>query len=119
MSTPENLERGEVLARASRLADLGDYAGASTLCHELLKTHPDCADAYFILGMISECERKPGAADGYWRRCVYLQPDHYEALCHLALLAGQNGDAVQAASFKQRAARVFSRRQDGARKQAR
>ena len=25
----------------------------------------------------------------YWRRCVYLQPDHYEALCHLALLAEQ------------------------------
>ena len=105
-------ERGEVLARASRLADLGDYAGASTLCHELLKTHPDCADAYFILGMISECERKPGAADGYWRRCVYLQPDHYEALCHLALLAETSGDLAQATIFKQRAARVYARRDD-------
>jgi chemotaxis protein methyltransferase WspC len=40
---------------------------------------------------------------------VYLQPDHYDALCHLALLAEQNGDPVQAAAFKQRAARVYQR----------
>jgi chemotaxis protein methyltransferase WspC len=63
--------------------------------------------------MISECERKPGAADGYWRRCVYLQPEHYEALCHLALLAEKNGDQAQAANLKQRAARVYQRRDDG------
>ena len=108
-----------LLAQAARLADAGDYAGAAAACQALLRAGPASAHAYFILGMVSECQGHPGAAGDYWRRCVYLQPDHYEALCHLALLAGQNGDAVQAASFKQRAARVFSRRQDGARKQAR
>ena len=102
-----------VLARANHLANVGDYAAAAALCHALLKTEPACADAYFILGMISECERKPGAADGYWRRCVYLQPEHYEALCHLALLAEKNGDQAQAANLKQRAARVYKRRDDG------
>jgi chemotaxis protein methyltransferase WspC len=61
--------------------------------------------------MVSECEKKIGAADDYWRRCVYLQPDHYEALCHLALLSEQVGNAVQAASFKQRAARIYQRRE--------
>ena len=60
--------------------------------------------------MVSECQHKPGAADDYWRRCVYLQPDHYDALCHLALLAEQTGDAPQAAAFRQRAARIFQRR---------
>ncbi|WP_404932218.1 hypothetical protein [Massilia atriviolacea] len=54
------------------------------------------------------------AAGDYWRRCVYLKPDHYEALCHLALLAEQNGDRPQAAAFKQRAARVYQRGRDSA-----
>jgi hypothetical protein len=33
-------------------------------------------------------------ASDYWKRCIYLQPDHYEALCHLALLAEANNDAA-------------------------
>ena len=107
-----------LLAQAARLADAGDYAGAAAACQALLQAAPASAHAYFILGMVSECQGHTAAAGHYWRRCVYLQPDHYDALCHLALLAGQNGDPVQAESFKQRAARVFSRRQDGARKQA-
>ena len=103
-----------LLAQAERQAGQGDYAGAAAACHAILKAHPSQAHAYYILGMISECENKPGAADDYWRRCVYLQPDHYEALCHLALLAETNGQTAQAASLRQRAARVYQRRDERA-----
>ncbi|SHH12831.1 protein-glutamate O-methyltransferase CheR [Massilia sp. CF038] len=99
----------EQLEQASSLADSGELAAAAALCHQLLQTEPGAAEAYFILGMISECQNKPGVADGYWRRCIYLQPDHYQALCHLALLAEQQGDATQAAALRQRAARVYGR----------
>jgi chemotaxis protein methyltransferase WspC len=102
----------DLLAQARRQADQGDYQGAADSCHALLAAEPDSADAYYLLGMVSECQHKPGAADDYWRRCVYLQPDHYDALCHLALLAEQTGDARQAAAFRQRAARIY-RRRDG------
>jgi chemotaxis protein methyltransferase WspC len=105
----------DLLAQARRQADQGDYRSAAAACHAMLAADPDSADAYFILGMLSECEKKPGAADDYWRRCVYLQPDHYEALCHLALLAEQTGDERQAATLRQRAARIWRRRQDDTR----
>lgn len=98
-----------LLEQAARLAGQGDYAGAVNACQSVLKANPGAAEAYYILGMVSECEGKPGAAGDYWRRCVYLQPDHYEALCHLALLAKESGDAAQAAAFRQRAARVYQR----------
>jgi chemotaxis protein methyltransferase WspC len=101
---------GALLEQAARLAGQGDYAGAASACQNVLKTDPGVAEAYYILGMVSECEGKRGVADDYWRRCVYLQPDHYEALCHLALLAETHGDAAQAASLRQRAARVYERR---------
>ncbi|HEX8612166.1 MAG TPA: CheR family methyltransferase [Telluria sp.] len=99
----------DLLARARRQADLGDFKGAAAACRDLLATDPNSADAYFILGMVSECEQKMDAAGDHWRRCVYLRPDHYDALCHLALLAEQSGDQAQATAFKQRAARVYQR----------
>lgn len=100
----------DLLAQARRHADQGDYQAAAAACHALLAADPNSADAYYLLGMVSECQHKPGAADDYWRRCVYLQPDHYDALCHLALLAEQTGDARQAATFRERAARIYQRR---------
>ena len=111
---PVPADPSALLAQAERLAGQGDYAGAGAACHAVLKTHPSQAQAYYILGMVSECESKPGAAADYWRRCVYLQPDHYEALCHLALLAENNGEAAQAGSLRQRAARVYERRDERA-----
>lgn len=107
---------GTTLVQARQQADRGDHAGAAAACKRVLDALPDAAEAYFILGLTSECEQNLAAAEGHWRRCVYLKPDHYEALCHLALLAGQRGDAAQSAALRQRAARVYQRANDGARK---
>lgn len=109
-----------LLGGARKLADQGDYENAAAACLRVLEANPGAAEAnaeaYFILGMLSECDSNPAAAEDYWRRCVYLRPDHYDALCHLALLAGGRGDAAQAAAFRQRAARVWERGRDGVRK---
>lgn len=107
----------DLLAQARRQADNADYRAAAASCHQLLKSEDQglepaiAADAYYLLGLVADIEHKNGAADDYWRRCVYLVPDHYEALCRLALLSEQLGNASQAAILRQRAARVFQRRQ--------
>jgi chemotaxis protein methyltransferase WspC len=98
-----------LLDQARRLSDHGDFPGATAACKAALALDPHSAQAYFILGMVSECREDKAAAGEYWRRCVYLQPDHYDALCHLALLEGQDGNQRQAASYRQRAARVWQR----------
>ncbi len=113
--TPPVAAVAPLLDQAQRMAGQGDYPAAARLCRAALEIDPAAADAYFILGMVSECEHKPAAAADFWRRCVYLQPDHYDALCHLALLAEQSGERAQAAAFRQRAARIYTRRTSGAR----
>ena len=110
---PAAPDAGAMLAQARRQADQGDHVAAAEACKRVLESAPDSADAYFILGLTSECSRDLAAADAYWRRCVYLRPDHYEALCHLALLAGERGDAAQSDALRQRAARVYQRANDG------
>ena len=101
----------DLLAEARRLADRGQLREAGEKCHAHLARVPEAAEAYFMLGMINELAGKMDLADDYWRRCIYLQPDHYEALCHLSLLAERNGNHTAAATMKARAARIYQRRQ--------
>ena len=63
-----------------------------------------------MLGLLSQHTQASAAAEAYLRRAVYLDPEHYEALSHLALLTERNGHAREAAALRQRAVRVFERR---------
>lgn len=103
-------EPAALLAQAQRAADAGALADAARLCHAVLETDPNIAQAWFILGLTGEASGDSAAADASYRRCVYLQPDHYDALCHLALLCEAGGDAAQGGAFRQRAARIHARR---------
>ncbi len=110
-AAPVSAPAVDALAQARKLADQGRYAEADAICLAHLAQQPDAAEAYFILGLLNEQANKRNVAEDYWRRCIYLQPDHYEALCHLALLAEQNNDAAAATALKARAARIYSRQQ--------
>ena len=102
----------DLLADARRLADLGQLKEAENKSRDHLAQSPDSAEAYFILGLVNELTNKHKLAEDYWKRCIYLQPDHYEALCHLALLAETNNDPAGASALKARAARIYKRQQE-------
>ncbi|HEU4818880.1 protein-glutamate O-methyltransferase CheR [Janthinobacterium sp.] len=108
---PAPAAQADLLAEARLLADRGQLREAGEKCHAHLARVPEAAEAYFMLGIINELAGKMDLADDYWRRCIYLQPDHYEALCHLSLLAERNGNHTAAATLKARAARIYQRRQ--------
>ncbi|MDN2703577.1 protein-glutamate O-methyltransferase CheR [Janthinobacterium sp. SUN100] len=109
--SPAPAAQADLLAEARLLADRGQLREAGEKCHAHLARVPEAAEAYFMLGIINELAGKMDLADDYWRRCIYLQPDHYEALCHLSLLAERNGNHTAAATLKARAARIYQRRQ--------
>ncbi|HJV01069.1 MAG TPA: CheR family methyltransferase [Burkholderiaceae bacterium] len=107
---PASAAIAAALEHARKLADQGRYAEAESACQSCLAQAPDAADAYFILGLLNEQAGQLAKAEQHWRRCIYLHPEHYEALCHLALLAEHNRDPA-ASALKARAARVFQRQQ--------
>ncbi|KHA77185.1 methyltransferase [Janthinobacterium lividum] len=109
--SPAPAAQADLLAEARLLADRGQLREAGEKCHAHLARVPEAAEAYFMLGIINELAGKMDLADDYWRRCIYLQPDHYEALCHLSLLAERNGNHTAATTLKARAARIYQRRQ--------
>jgi len=109
VAAPSAPTPASMLERARQLADLGQAREAEQACRLCLAQAPDNAEAYFILGLLSEHAGKPEQAAEEWRRCLYLQPDHYEALCHMALLAEHRNDTAAAAALKARAARIYQR----------
>ena len=106
---PAHADVAALLNEAQRLANKGDINAARTQLDQLLKQVPDSAAAHFLYGLIHEQAATAELAEKYFRRAVYLEPNHYEALCHLALLVAQQGRIADADALMARAARIFKR----------
>lgn len=100
-----------LLAEARILADRGEFKPASVRLAECLRQRPDFAEANLLFGLISERNGDLRTAEDYIRRAVYFDPQHYEAVCHLALLAEKQGNTAGANAARQRAARVLQRQE--------
>jgi chemotaxis protein methyltransferase WspC len=94
------------LAIARRLADAGRLREAAEGCERHLQQHGPSSEAYYLLGLLrGAAGNSEGAAECY-RRVLYLEPEHLEALTHLALLTETHGDTAAAERFRERARRV-------------
>ncbi|MBP0599664.1 methyltransferase [Herbaspirillum sp. LeCh32-8] len=95
-----------LLDRARRLADQGDFAQAGELCEQAVREHGASADAFYLMGLIQDAGGDVTAAQRCYRKAVYLQPAHHEALLHLAALLQAQGDVAGAQTMRQRAERA-------------
>jgi chemotaxis protein methyltransferase WspC len=93
------------LAEANRLADVGRLAEAAAICEAHLSQGQASAQVYYLLGLLRDARGDERAFDCY-RKALYLDPNHYETLVHLAVLADKNGDAAAARNFQRRAERL-------------
>ncbi len=100
----------ETLAKARSLADAGDLDGAHRLALQAAQDAtqaavPD-ADAWYLLGLIADAQGHPAEARDHYRKALYLEPAHYEALTHLAALLEVQGDSDGAHRLMRRARRA-------------
>ncbi|MFC4419931.1 CheR family methyltransferase [Cupriavidus pampae] len=86
-------------------ADRGELAEATTACLDYLDTHGQSADAWCLLGVLHDAAARTSDAQAAYRKAVYLDPGHEEALYHLAALLDSVGDAPAATRLRQRAQR--------------
>jgi len=94
---------------ARRLADRARFAEAARACEEYLRQNPRSADAYCLLGVVQDALGEADKAAAAYRKALYLEPEHGEALVHFALLLEHRGEASLAQALKQRARRVGPR----------
>jgi len=101
------------LDRAKTLADAGRLAEAAAICQTHLDTEGPSAEAYYLLGLLRDVSGDSSAIEWY-RKALYLQPDHYETLMQMALLLDKQGEAKNARLFRDRARRAKTNGTKGA-----
>jgi chemotaxis protein methyltransferase WspC len=100
-----NSDAAGLLARIATLANGGNTAQARESCQQYLREHAPSAQVFYWLGLLSDVAGNAMEAQGFYRKALYLEPQHPEALAHLAMLLAAQGDAAGARRLQERAAR--------------
>ncbi|KXU89773.1 chemotaxis protein CheR [Paraburkholderia monticola] len=103
---PANGTRVDTLRAAHALADAGRLDEAATALNAYLEQHAPHADAFYLLGVLADANGETDVARAQYRKAIYLDPRHTEALAHLATLLELEGDRDGARLLKQRALRA-------------
>jgi chemotaxis protein methyltransferase WspC len=110
-----NPDAATLLANIAALANEGKSTEARAACEQYLRSHEPVAQVFYWLGLLSDVAGSALEAQGYYRKALYLEPQHPEALMHLAALLQAQGDTAGARRLQERAARS-SRTADNERK---
>lgn len=94
-----------LLEQIALLANAGKSSEARAACEQLLQLHGPQAQGYYWLGLLSDVQGQTAQAQGFYRKALYLEPQHAEALAHLAALLASQGDVTGAQRLQERAAR--------------
>lgn len=90
------------LQQAKQLADAGHLEAGIDYCKTYLEHYPTDVEAYALLGTLYQATADSNQAERYFQKALYLHPNHYETLVHLALLKEARGDAIGAKRLHQR-----------------
>jgi chemotaxis protein methyltransferase WspC len=91
---------------ARGLADQGQWLEATRSCEEQLLLHGPSPPAFHLLGLIYAATGNLPEADRYYRKALYLDPNHHDTLLHLALLLQQRGASAEAQVLRARIVRL-------------
>jgi len=79
-----------------RLADQGHLAEAAHACEEHIRVYGASAPALYLLALIRDSAGSYQEAADHYRKTLYLDPHHKEALAHLSFLLEKQGDVAAA-----------------------
>jgi chemotaxis protein methyltransferase WspC len=105
ITSPTNAAR-DTLQAARALADAGRLTEAANAINAYLEQHAPHADAFYLLGVVADASGDTSLARGHYRKALYLEPQHAEALAHLATLLELEGDRNGARLLMDRASRA-------------
>lgn len=101
----EKADGGAELLEIAQLANSGRSADARAACERHLAQHGPSAAIFYWLGLLSDVAGQAHEAQDFYRKVLYLEPQHAEALVHLAALLAARGDLAGAKRLQERASR--------------
>lgn len=98
----------DTLAAIQALADAGQLGEAAKRGTALLASGPT-AELLYLLGVIADASGDPVRATELYRKTIYLDPQHADALTQLAFHAEKTGDLRTARTLRARVERTLGR----------
>jgi chemotaxis protein methyltransferase WspC len=98
-----------LLTLIASLANQGKSVEAFAACERYLKRYEPVAQVFYWQGLLRDLAGQSGEAQGLYRKALYLEPQHPEALAQLAALLAAQGDSAGARRLQERAARGSNR----------
>jgi len=92
----------ESLEQIKELADAGKTIEAADKLNQMLTGAEPSAELFCLCGVVHEALKLLGPAEQYYRKALFLDPDHTESLLHLGLLLELEGRTEAARPFQQR-----------------
>jgi chemotaxis protein methyltransferase WspC len=105
-SPPAPSPRRDELAQAMQLANQGRLREAGEICAAHVAAHGVSASSCHLMGLLSRAAGREQEAIAYFRKALYLDPQHAEAMSHLLLLLEKQGDDAQAQALRNRLRRL-------------
>lgn len=102
-------EAAASLLEIASLANAGRSEDARQAGERHLQRHGPSAPLFYWLGLIADGAGRSEDARDYYRKVLYLDPQHAEALAHLGALLAAVGDHAGARRLQQRASRGVTR----------
>lgn len=99
---PSSIASVDFLIQARQEADAGLLDKALQTCRAHLSVTEPSAHAYSLLGVIHQARHEQTEAIECFRRALYLDPQHEEALLHLMLLSQERGNEAEASRLRRR-----------------
>lgn len=93
----------DIWTEVANLANAGRTAEARQRSEQHLQQNGPSAAAYYWLGLICDSAGQGDQACAYYRKAIYLEPQHREALTHLAAHLQAQGDEAGAQRLYRRA----------------
>jgi len=106
VSLPHAAPVCDSIGETRRLADAGNLDAARTLCLKTIASETPTANHFSLLGIIHLATGATDDATEAFRKALYLEPGHAEALTHMIVLCEQRGDGDQAAGLRRRLSRL-------------
>lgn len=88
------------------LADAGRIGEAAEACRRHIAAAGASADAFYLLAVVTDALNDRAVAVECYRKALYLNPRHAEALAQLALITAQRGEGERAGLLAARARRA-------------
>ncbi|KAG8155238.1 CheR family methyltransferase [Burkholderia catarinensis] len=105
VAAPAAEDIAPTLEDAQALANAGAFDEAERVLAQFSARVGPHADAFYLNGLIADARGRAAEAGDFYRKALYLQPTHHEALTHLATLLDVGGDRAGAQWLLERARR--------------